>query len=77
MKKMLMVKPGIPESDLQVFGSSTKNNWVKSQMNKAFLHYFLFFPNFCYTYLLIFFSNFSFAALCKSTNLTKMKKKSC
>ena len=42
MKKMLMVKPGIPESDLQVFGSSTKNNWVKSQMNKAFLHYFLF-----------------------------------
>ena len=76
MKKMLMVKPGIPESDLQDFGSSTKNNRVKSQMNKAFLHYFLFFPNFCYI-CLFFFSNFSFAALCKSTNLTKMKKKSC
>ena len=38
-------------------------------MNKAFLHYFLFSQIF--VIFVYFFSNFSFAALCKSTNLTK------
>ena len=76
MKTMLMVKPGIPEIRSSGFWIQHKKNWVKSQMNKAFLHYFLFSQIFV-IFVYFFFQILVLLLFVNHQIWQKMKKKSC